>query len=555
MAALFGAGTTLDAFIVAFRIPNLARQLFGEGALTTAFLPIFLRERDTHGDDAARRTLVAVTFALAALLTGVVLLGELGLLWAIRYAGLTEASRLLLVLLAILLPYMVLICMAALFSAALHALHMFLWPALVPAVLNLCWLTGVAIAWRSADPDSLGVVIVAVSVTLAGVLQMLIPAVVLARHGMSPWGQGGTGDGGTGGRGGKSPMTNPQSLMTNESGEDLSLGIEDLSSRNPVSSARPPCSDAGWPRVREIFLLMLPVIAGITVMQLNTVLDSFMAWGLARPDDGGPAWSESLGIPPLVESGTATALYLGQRMYQFPLGIFGIALGTVLYPVLTQHAQRGEFDALRTDLTRGLRLVVEIGLPASAGLAVLSGPLASLLFRHGQFDAEDARFASRMIAVYGSGVWVYIGLAIVNRAFYATGDRMTPVRLGSLALTLNVLLNVLLVWLVGGIGLALGSVLAALFQLSVTTRRLNRQVGRLAWGTVFETALRGLAATLAMAAVCGVLLARQTDPESVSGRLVTVLTLTAVGVGVYLLLAKWLGLREIFAVLRREADG
>lgn len=350
-------------------------------------------------------------------------------------------------------------------------------------------------------------------------------------------------------------MTSPQSSMTIESGEDVSLGVEDSSSSNPGSSPRPPCPDAGWPRVREIFLVMLPVIAGITVMQLNTVLDSFMAWGLARPDDGGPAWSESLGIPPLVESGTATALYLGQRMYQFPLGIFGIALGTVLYPVLTQHAQRGEFDALRTELTRGLRLVVAIGVPASAGLAVLSGPLASLLFRHGQFDAEDARLASRMIAVYGSGVWVYIGLAIVNRAFYATGDRMTPVRLGSLALTLNVLLNVLLVWLLGGIGLALGSVLAALFQLAMTMVRLSGQVGRLEWSAVRDTALRGLAATLVMAAVCGVHVHWFPEPESVLGRLANLLAAVAVGVGIYLLLARWFRLQEVFSLLRREADG
>src|SRR5690606_2451774 len=116
-------------------------------------------------------------------------------------------------------------------------------------------------------------------------------------------------------------------------------------------------------------------------------------------------------------------------LYQFPLGIFGVALGTVLFPLFAQHAQAGRMDRFRDDLLLGMRLVLVIGVPASVGLMLLAEPLSDLLFRRGQFDAHDSLQTARAIAAYGSGVWSYCGLLIAHRGFYAVNDPTSPIRI------------------------------------------------------------------------------------------------------------------------------
>lgn len=495
MTTLFGAGTTLDVFIVAFRLPNLTRQLFGEGALTTAFLPVFLREQSQRGDEAARATLTAVAIVLASFLSIIVLLGEALIAWGLFAFTLSDSTRLLLQLLAILLPYMVFICTAALMSAALHALKVFLWPALVPVVLNVVWLTGVAIAYVSAPDEPTQVRIVAVAITVAGVLQMLLPLITLQRLGMG-----------------------------------LTVNWR-----------------SGFSRVKEILLTMLPVIVGITVIQFNSVLDTLMAWGLSTPDGGGLAPFEAFGIPALLPSGTATGLYIGQRMHQFPLGVFGVALGTVLFPLLTQHAQAGNMNALRADLTKGIRLTIAIALPASAGLFILASPLTNLLFRHGEFTAEDSSLTAQMIAIYGAGVWASIGLTVLNRAFYATGDRISPMRFGVIALTVNLLLNVILVVTFKGIGLAMGSVLATFLQLLLTTWRMNHQLGPLDWSSILSTAWKTLVATSLMLAACYTVLINLSPTHRIASLSLPFI----IGVGTFLVVAKVIGMNEISEFFKR----
>ncbi len=495
MASLFGASTTLDVFIVAFRLPNLTRQLFGEGALTTAFLPVFLREQSQHGDNAARATLTAVAIVLASFLSIIVLLGEALIAWGLFTFTLTDSTRLLLQLLAILLPYMIFICTAALMSAALHALKVFLWPALVPVALNVIWLTGVAIAYVSTVDEPTQIRIVAVTISIAGVLQMLLPLLTLQRLGMG-----------------------------------LTVNWR-----------------SGFSRVKEILLTMLPVVVGIIIIQFNSVLDTLMAWGLSTPDGGGLAPFEAFGIPALLPSGTATELYIGQRMHQFPLGVFGVALGTVLFPLLTQHAQAGQMDALRADLTKGIRLTIAIALPASAGLFILASPLTNLLFRHGEFTAEDSSLTAQMIAIYGAGVWASIGLTVLNRAFYATGDRISPMQFGVIALTLNLVLNVLFVVTFKGIGLAMGSVLATFLQLLLTTWRMNHQMGPLGWSSLMSTAWKTLVATSLMVAVCYVLLVSISPNQRVLVLLIPFMT----GIGTFLVVARLLGMHEIDEIFKR----
>ncbi|MCA9080509.1 MAG: murein biosynthesis integral membrane protein MurJ [Planctomycetaceae bacterium] len=501
LAALFGGGPILDAFIVAFRLPNLARQLFGEGALTTAFLPVFVRDLERLGSDSARQTLSAVTWTVGSVLLSLVLIAE-GVLWGLL--ALTDVSpelRPVLELLALLFPYMVFICLAALFSAALHSLRQFLWPGLVPVVLNVVWLVGTGLAWWLLEEDLPRARLIAVSVVGAGLLQLLLPMYVLRRQG---W------------------------------------------------AIQRHCPE-GWSRVREVFRAILPVVAGIGLTQIGAVIDSIIAWGLAANDSGDAAICQLFGVAPVLEPGTASALYLGQRLYQFPLGVFGVALGTVLFPVLTRHAERGDLASLRVDLTRGLQLVAAIAVPASAGLLLLASPVTELLFRHGRFDAADARLATAMVATYGSGVWVYIGLQIINRAFYAVGDRRTPMKLGLLALIINLVLNLTLIWMLGGVGLALAGVLSAGTQLLLSLRRLEARVGTLQWSDVGRTAAKVLIVTAAMSVSMLIITAWLTDDPSLIGRLIRLAVPLLIGGTVFLAGCKLLRIREVGMLFRPEA--
>ena len=429
MGAIFGAGPVLDTFTVAFRLPNLARVLLGEGALTTAFLPVFIAELHERGRDSAARVTWAVFFSLAGVLCTLILLVEATLLVLTQNFEMGPETRLLCNLTACLLPYVLMICLAAQVGAVLNATGRFLWPALVPSILNLVWLIAM---WQIVplwDDEISRIYATAGCVVIGGAMQLLFPLPILFASGFgyrNDWRQ--------------------------------ALGS-----------------------VQKIALTMLPVILGLSITQLNAVLDSFVAWGFTRPEANSASnWLSDISQYPLPE-GTATALYLGQRLYQFPLGVFGVALGTVLFPLLTSHAQRGEIDKLRADLSLGIRLVLAIGLPASAGLMLIAHPLATAFFAYGRFDNEAAQQTGTMIAAYSSGVWAYCGLLILQRGFYAIGDRLTPMYLGMAAMIGNVILDLTLIWPLGGKGLAFSTALIAALQCVVTVSQLQRKVGRLQW--------------------------------------------------------------------------
>ena len=497
MGAIFGAGPILDAFTVAFRLPNLARVLLGEGALTTAFLPVFVKELHGEGRESAARTTWAVFIVLLAVLCGGVLVAE-GLLWGIGFVfELSDQARLLRNLTALLLPYVILICLAAQLSAVLNALGRFVWPALVPVVLNIAWLAalwGLVPLWPDATSQ---IYVTALVVVIAGGLQLLFPLPALVRSGFGYHG-------------------------------DWRAAL-----------------DRVWKIARD----MLPVVIGLSITQINAVLDSLIAWGFTQPASGGPRMPLP-GSPsyPLTE-GTATALYLGQRLYQFPLGVFGVALGTVLFPLLTTHAQRGETDKLRADLSLGVRLVLAIGIPASIGLMLVAHPLSTLFFQYGRFDAEAARQTGDMIACYGSGVWAYCGLLILQRGFYAVGDRLTPMYVGLGALLLNVVLNVSLIWPLGGRGLALSTALVAAIQCLVTARLLQRRVGSLLWSEIGATFVKTAIAAGAMAAVCWLCLQTPPEPGSLVARGTTLGLPLATGSVTFLGVAWLVRLREPWLLL------
>ncbi len=498
MGTLFGAGPVLDTFTVAFRLPNLARVLLGEGALTTAFLPIFVEELNERGRESAARVTWAVFVTLAAVLCGLVIVVELGLAALVSFVDLAAETRLLCQLTAMLLPYVILICLAAQLGAVLNALGRFVWPALVPVVLNVVWLAAlwwvIPIYW--SDPLQ-QVQATSVFVVAAGALQLafLLPVVWRCGFGYrSDW--------------------------------RSATGV-----------------------VGRIARVMLPVVVGLSITQLNGMLDSFIAWGFARPEGAGPNMPLPGSPAYPLHAGTATALYLGQRLYQFPLGVFGVALGTVLFPLFTQHAQRGEFDKLRGDLSLGIRLVLAIGLPASAGLMLIAHPLATLFFQYGKFDAAAAAMTGDMIVCYGSGVWAYCALLILQRGFYAIGDRLTPMYVGLVAMLLNVALNLTLIWPLGGRGLALSTALVAALQCAVTCLLLQHKVGQLLWKEVAWTAVRTLIAVAVMSVVCLLLTLPSAPEDGLKLRGLKLLVPLAAGGLTFLAMAWLLRLKEPWSVI------
>jgi len=497
MAALFGAGPILDAFTVAFQVPNLARQLLGEGALTAAFLPAFLRAKEQSGAAAASELTSATFVRLSQLLCGIVVLGEIAIGLLLLCVDLNTDVARLLQLMGLFAPYVILVCLTALVCAALQSLNRFFWPAVLPVLLNLFWLGAVALIPLVCSNPELQIRWIAASLLVAGSIQLLLPILILHRagyHWSSTW-------------------------------------------------------RASLPQVRTVFHSMLPVVAGVTLSQLNALVDRVLAWGFSLP-----LWTESIhsGWWPVLESGTASALYLGQRMYQFPLGVFGVALGTVLFPILTRHAEQGDMRGFRADLTLGLRLSLAIGLPASAGLMLVAGPLSTALFQHGRFDVSDAALTAGMVRAYGSAAWAFILLLISNRGFYALHDRHTPVRIGKWAVLWNLGLSALLIYPLQGAGLAWGTSLATMAQAVWSMSRLAKQSGGIDWPVARTSLWKTVISCSVMIATVVVLQSIHWPGDSVKLRL-AILTLQCVAGGVAYLLTAWLvGLEEPWMLVKRK---
>jgi putative peptidoglycan lipid II flippase len=453
-AALLGLSGdgVMDAFVFAFRIPNFFRRLFGEGALAASYLPVLSKRLEEDRPGAWQLASVVLVW-LSVILAAVVVLAEGACLAMWWLEGDRPGMRLLLGLTAVMLPYLFFICLAAQLAGTLHAMAHFSTPALAPTLLNICWLVAVwFVAPRFALEKETQAYILAGSVLVAGVLQLVSQVPIL-------WSLG------------------------------FRFDYQWQASRQAV-----------W----QIVASLVPMLLGLAVTQINTLCDSLLAWALASPGDGSQniAWLDHA-VPYPMQPGAVAAIYYGERLYQFPLGLLGMAVATVIFPALSRHAARGEHDRLGEDLTLGLRLVLFLGVPAGAGLVLLSGPLARLLFEHGEFTANDAARVARMIACYGLGVWAFCALPVVVRGFYALGDQRSPVKAGVVTMAANLALNLALVWPMAEAGLALSTSLAAMLQLVVLLAFFTRRFGRLRWRELAATVRTTLSATAAMLAAGG----------------------------------------------------
>ncbi len=450
-AALFGLsqGPVLDALIVALRVPNLFRALLGEGALASSYLPVFTAERERSSANAwalATVVFVRLSWALAA----IVVIGELcyALVW--WFSPPEGDNRVLALLGAIMLPYALPVCLAVQLSATLNALGRFALPAFVPVLFNVCWLAAVwFIAPRWPDSPTTQAAAVAAAVVISGVLQVIAQVPALRRQGFR-------------------------------------------FDHRPAAVAEP---------LSEIARRFVPLVLGAAAVQINTFLDSMIAWGLS--DGGDPdariAWLG--GIRPPLNQGAAAAIYFGERMYWLPLGLLGLAVATAVFPRFSRHAAERRPDRLASDLTAAARFVLFLAAPAAVALVLFAVPLTRLLFERGAFSGADAVRAARVVMAYGFGVPAFCALPIILRGFYAVGRTQTPSTLAVAMVLLNLFLNLALVWPLAEAGLAASTSVCATLQavilLVVFSRTISRIDGRSVVAAVFRTA----AAVVVMAAV------------------------------------------------------
>jgi len=440
VARAFGAGAEADAFFVAFRIPNLFRRLFAEGAFSQAFVPVLSERRGRGGDESVRDLAAHVAGALASALALVTLAGVLAapvlvLVFAPGFHDQADKFELTVSLLRLCFPYLLFISLTSLCAGLLNTYGRFAIPAFTPVLLNVCLIAATLwLAPRMEQP----VAALAVGVLVAGFVQLGFQLPFLARLGL---------------------LVRPR----------LSL------------------AHAG---MRRVVALIVPALLGVSVAQVNILVNTLIASFLR---DGSVSW-----------------LYYADRIMEFPLGVFGIALATVILPSLSREHAGGTPRAFSQTLDWALRLTLLIALPAAIGLAVLAAPILATLFHHGAFTATDVELAAAALTAFAIGLPGFVGVKVLAPGYFARQDMRTPVRIAVVAMAANLVLNLALVVPLGHAGLALGTACAALLNAGLLYRGLLREgVYRRepGWGpftaravlaalamTAFLLALRGAAA-------------------------------------------------------------
>jgi len=432
LAQAFGLAWVQDAFSYAFQFPNLFRRLFGEGAMAPVFVPTFTKTLETEGRDAAwkllARTFALMAVTLAALVVLITLIIFVIGLFAPAEPTKAEARNLLLSLTALMLPFMLFVCLLALLSSILNCVGSFVPAALVPILLNVCMIVGTAWLGPRLYPGQpqKQVYIVALAVLAAGILQRVAILPALRANG-------------------------------------IRLGWH-LDTRDPT--------------VRHMLQLLGPVALGQGVLAFGVFLDAQICTMLTHVKDT-PAMTSLFGVTftyPLSEGALSSVTY-AQRLYQFPLGVLVISLATAALPAFSRLATRGEWPAWAAEVRQSLRLAVFEGVLAGAMMIALAEPLVRLLFERSRFTPADTVRVGHVVVWYGVGLWAFCAQHIVLRAFYSIGDVRTPLRISMVLLPVNVAMNLLLVWVPGiresafAIATTTTSALSVMVGLAILQRR------------------------------------------------------------------------------------
>ena len=392
-AALFGTSAMMDAFQIAFRIPNLLRRLFAEGAFAQAFVPLIATTRAAEGDQATRKMVDAVATVLAWSLLFTVALGIAGaplLVWLLAsgFAPATESAAV--VMTRWMFPYIGLMSMVALASGVLNTWRRFAVPAFTPVLLNL-GMIGAALLGvpqfeaRGIEP----IYALALGVMIGGVLQLGIQVPALLRIGMLP-----------------------------------SFG---LSPRRVLAAWR-------HPGVRQILAKMGPALVGVSVAQISLMINSQIASHMG--------------------TGAVSTLFYADRLMELPTALLGVALSVVLTPQLSAAQARSDAAAYSDLLDWGLRLVLLLALPCAVALLLFAQPLVATLFHRGAFSETAVTTTSLAVMGYGAGVIGLVAVKVAAPAYFAQQDMKTPMRVAMFALLLTQVLNLALI---GGLGLGVAA--------------------------------------------------------------------------------------------------
>ncbi len=437
-AMLFGASAAMDAFLIAYRIPNFLRRIFAEGSFAQAFVPVFTEIKQKGDAEALKDFLDHVAGALCAVVLVVTAIGMLAApaiaaLFApgaldepLKFAQTSEMLR-------ITFPYLFFISLTSLAGAVLNSYHRFALPALTPVLHNLAVIAAMLTLAPLFDvpPKAL-----AWGVFAAGILQFAVLWPALGRLGLRP---------------------------------RFRFNLR-------------------HPGVRKVFTLMLPTLFSSSVAQVNLIVGTMFA--------------------SLLATGSQTWLYLAERLAEFPLGLFGVALGTVILPHLSRRHADTDAQGYSDTLDWGLRTVLLVALPAGLGLALLAEPITATVYQYGKFTPADTRMAALALSAMSIGVPAFMLSKVLAPAFYARQDTRTPMRAALITVLTNVLLTVAIVspmWLNGveggHAGIALATSLAGIVNAGLLWRALRRtglHRPRAGWLGYF---LRLLLAAAAMSAV------------------------------------------------------
>jgi putative peptidoglycan lipid II flippase len=398
MTNIMGAHWATDVFLVAQKIPNFLRRLFAEGAFSQAFIPV-LSEYQTNKDIQEVKKLVAETFGtLTVILVVVAIIGVFGSPVLVSMFGpgfIDEPNKFQLAstLLKITFPYILFISLTAFCGSILNSIGRFAVPAFTPVLLNVSIISAAIIVSPALEEETAKAM--AWGVFAAGIAQLLLQLPFLWREGY---------------------LVKPS---------------------------------WGWKSkgVQKILTLMGPALFGVSVGQINLLLDTIIA--------------------SFLETGSIMWLYVSDRMLEFPLGMFGIAISTVILPSLSRQHSTANSKDFNSTLNWALRLVCLIGIPASIGLFIMAEPIILTVFQHGKFEIDDAHLASLSLKAYIIGLLGFMFIKVLATGFFSRKDTKTPVKIGIIAMTINMVFNLILFYPMAHVGLALATSISAIVNASL----------------------------------------------------------------------------------------
>ena len=443
---LLGTSPAADAFILAFRIPNLIRRMTGGGALSASFIPVFTRRLREGSREEALRFAGRMLWAIAAVMAVIAVLGSVlsrQVIYLFTLFGATHMRWDMAVYLnRIIFPCVFFIGIAALLGAVLNSFHVFGVPASTAAVFNVtiilfscAFVYRPIMRWAPAEFRSPAVAL-AVGVLVGTMVQVLMQIPAVAKRGLK-----------------FAP----------------SFSLQD-------------------PAVRKVGRLMMPAFFGMGVYQINFFVDTVFATASRMP------------------AGSVTSLYIADRVMELVLGSYAIAMSTALLPTMSRQAAEGQVGEMKHTFAFSLRIVSFITIPAAVGLILLRRPIVQVLFQHGRFVAESTALTAHALLFYSIGLPAYAAIKLITPMYYSTQDTATPARVGAYALGMNIALNTCFLFLLfrylSNATPALASSLTAYFNFILLFLIFRRRYGRLGGRAVFVSVTKMAGCAAAMALVC-----------------------------------------------------